>query len=162
MSRAFVMAGFMSDVSIGRNSLAIGTLCCLLAFGAAADEMHVALVKSVTGSVGVVRDGQELIAQRGMRLLKSDRILAHEAATAGIVFKDGTLLSVGPGSDIAIRDYAFEPGRNDFAFALYMAKGTAVYSSGRIGKLAPESVDISTPRATVGVRGTRFIITAEQ
>jgi hypothetical protein len=44
---------------------------------------------------------------------------------------------------------------------MYLKKGSAVYNSGKIGKLSPESVKLSTPRATVGVRGTRFIIKVE-
>lgn len=144
-----------------RTGGAIATLLCALTFPAKADDTHVALIKSVTGSVMVVRGNEQLPALSGTRLFKTDRVVSGPASTAGVVFKDGTLLSIGPASDVAIRDYGFDPRQNHFAFDLYMAKGSAVYSSGKIGKLAPEAVDISTPRATVGVRGTRFIIAAE-
>ena len=45
-----------------------------------------------------------------------------------------------------------------YAFSLYLDKGPAIYESGKIGKLAPEVVKVETPKATVGVRGTRFLI----
>ena len=53
------------------------------------------------------------------------------------------------------------PKNSRYEFSLYMARGTAIYSSGKIGKLSPESVKVNTPTATVGVRGTRFIINAD-
>ncbi|MET1024384.1 MAG: FecR domain-containing protein, partial [Pseudoxanthomonas sp.] len=63
-------------------------------------------------------------------------------------------------ADILVRDYVFEPKEAKFSFSLYLDKGSAIYESGKIGRLAPESVKIDTPTATVGVRGTRFLIEA--
>ena len=77
------------------------------------------------------------------------------------MFKDGTLLTVGSATEVQIRDYVFEPKMAKYEFSVYLSKGTAIYSSGKIGKLSPQSVRVDTPTATVGVRGTRFIITAE-
>ena len=126
----------------------------------AADD-HVAIFKNVTGTMRIVRDGVTLDATPGVTLLTSDRVVSGVESTAGIVFKDGTLVTVGPSSEIQIRDYAFEPKDSKYAFGLYLAKGQAIYSSGKIGKLSPESVKVESPTATVGVRGTRFIIKAE-
>jgi hypothetical protein len=41
-----------------------------------------------------------------------------------------------------------------------LAKGTMAYMSGIIGKLAPESVRFETPVATIGIRGTCFVVNA--
>jgi len=126
----------------------------------AADD-HVAIFKNVTGSMRVVRNDTTIDAAAGTTLQTSDRVISGVDSTAGIVFKDGTLVTVGPSSEIRIRDYAFEPKDSRFAFDLYLAKGQAIYASGKIGKLSPESVKVESPTATVGVRGTRFIIKAE-
>ncbi len=132
-----------------------------LAGYAIAQDGHVALIKSVSGSVKVVRNNVDLPATAGMSLRVADRVVSKAGASGGIVFKDGTLLTIGAGTDIAIRDYVFEPKDSNYAFSVYLAMGTAIYSSGRIGKLAPETVSVSTPSSTVGVRGTRFIVRAE-
>ena len=132
-----------------------------LASAAAAQEDHVAIFKNVAGGVKVVRSNADLNAAPGMGLFKSDRVVSDAGASAGLVFRDGTTLTVGSSTDVAIRDYAFEPKDSRYAFAVYMAKGTAIYSSGKIGKLAPAAVMVETPKAAVGVRGTRFIIQAE-
>lgn len=128
---------------------------------ACAEGDHVAIFKNVVGKVSIVRDSQSIDAQAGSPLLVADRLVAATGASAGIVFKDGTLLTLGPLADLKVRDYVFEPRESRYAFSVYLAKGSAVYSSGKIGKLAPESVKVDSPVATVGVRGTRFIINAE-
>ena len=128
---------------------------------AGAQGAHVAILKNVSGSVTLVRNGIGLAGANGMHLVETDRVVTGADSAGGIVFRDGTLLTVGPSSEVDIRSYAFEPRDSRYAFSVYLAKGTAIYSSGKIGKLAPEAVSVSTPRATVGVRGTRFIVTAE-
>jgi hypothetical protein len=126
----------------------------------AATDAHVALVKQVSGRVTVLRQGQTLEATGGTQLQVTDRLVAAPDARAGVVFKDGTLLTLGGNADVLVRDYVFEPKAGKYAFSLYMTKGSAIYESGKIGKLAPESVKVETPKATVGVRGTRFLIEA--
>jgi len=119
---------------------------------------HAALVKSVTGVVKVTRGQQTFDATSGSTLQVSDRLVSAPGASAAIVFRDGTLLTLGSGADILVRNYVFTPKDNKFAFSLYLSKGSAIYESGKIGKLSPQSVSVETPKATVGVRGTRFLI----
>ena len=125
-----------------------------LAAAAQAEPDPVALVKNVTASVGIVRDGVRLDARAGTPLFVSDRLVSAPFASAGIVFHDGTRLTLGPSSELLVRDYVFDPAASRYAFSVYLAKGAAVYASGRIGKLAPEAVKVDSPLATVGVRGS--------
>ncbi len=143
--------------------LALLTLaaCCLVAHPAVAGDDHVALFKNVTGTIKVARKDVVLVASPGMNLFATDRIVSAADGAAGIVFKDGTLLTVGHSTEVQLKEYVFEPKEARYAFSMYLARGTAIYSSGKIGKLAPELVKVDTPTATVGVRGTRFIVTAE-
>ena len=145
-----------------RSATPAWLLAVVLVAGAAnAAGDHVALFKNVTGKVSVVRDGARLDAVPGTTLFISNRLVSAPGASAGITFKDGTLLTLGPATELLVRDYAFEPRQARYAFSVYLAQGTAVYSSGRIGKLAPESVQVDAPQSFVAVRGTRFIIHAE-
>ena len=72
---------------------AIWLLCASPA--SAAEPAHAALVKSVTGSVTVNRGGEAIRAEGGLRLRVSDRIVTAPDATAAIVFRDGTMLTIG-------------------------------------------------------------------
>ena len=145
-----------------KKSLCLFALAWLtgIAAPAVAAPGHVALFKNVAGPVQVIRADQTLDASSQTTLQIDDRVVAGSSATAAIVFRDGTLLTLGGGADIQVRDYVFEPKTSQYAFSLYMAKGSAIYESGKISKVAPDAVRIETPTATVGVRGTRFLIEA--
>jgi hypothetical protein len=132
-----------------------------LANVAMAQDEHVALFKNVSGNIKVIRDKLEIVPVAGTQLMRSDIVVSGQNSSGGIVFKDGTLLTVGSSTDIEITRYIFHPEEAKYDFSLYLRKGTAIYSSGKIGKLSPESVSLNTPRATVGVRGTRFIVKAD-
>ncbi|MBI5919118.1 MAG: FecR domain-containing protein [Nitrosomonadales bacterium] len=131
---------------------------CSLACWADAD---VALVKTVSGATKVVRNGETLEAKPGMKLLASDKIVAGAGETVGLIFNDGTTLSAGPSTELDLREYVFDPGNSRYAFSLFLKKGTLVYTSGKLGKLAPSAVRLDTPRSSVGVRGTKFILSYE-
>ena len=141
-------------------SAALIAICCAAGPAVGQDD-QVAILKTLSGTVTVVRNGGNLSATKGMALLKSDKLISDAGASGGIVFADGTMFTAGPSSVIEIRNYVFEPRESRYAFSVYLARGTAIYSSGKIGRLAPQSVEVNTPRATVGVRGTRFIVTAD-
>jgi hypothetical protein len=126
-----------------------------------AQEPHIAFLKDVRGTVEVMRQGQKIAAKSGMRLYVSDRLMSGAGASAGMVFRDGTALTMGASADLSLRAYVFQPKQGEYAFDAYLAKGTALYSSGKIAKMSPDAVKVGTPTATVGVRGTRFIIEAE-
>lgn len=121
----------------------------------------VAVVKRVSGAVQLHRFNRQQALKEGDSLLASDRLVSGADGMAAVVFRDGTRLTVGASTDLQLRRYAFEPKAEDYAFDLYLAKGRTVYASGKIGKLAPQSVRLETPTATVGVRGTRLILEAE-
>jgi len=123
-----------------------------------AQELHVAIVKNASGNVEILRNKTSLSATLGMQLMRLDKIITGRGSHAGITFVDGTLVTVGSSTEIELRKYLFEPKKSNYDFELYVKKGTAVYSSGKLGKLAPEAVNLATPRATVGVHGTRLII----
>jgi hypothetical protein len=136
-------------------------LCAVLGT-ARANEVAVATLKSVSGDISVARKDTMLDAGTGTKLFVSDRIISGTDSSAGIVFKDGTVMTLGPSADMQVRDYTFEPRREKYDFFVYLAKGAAIYASGMIGKLSPEAVKVATPIATIGVRGTRFIVDAGQ
>ena len=75
-----------------------------------------------------------------------------------MTLKDNTRLSLGPSSRLTLEEFTFNPRKEEYSFISEMAKGTMVYLSGMMSKLSPESVSVKTPVATVGIRGTRFLI----
>jgi hypothetical protein len=119
---------------------------------------HIGILKNVSGDVTIHRSNTLVEARSGVQLMRSDILITQDKSYAGIIFTDGTTITIGPKTEFNINSYQFEPDVEAYAFSMYLKKGSAIYNSGKIGKLSPESVNLSTPRASVGVRGTRFII----
>ena len=76
----------------------------------------------------------------------------------GIVLRDDTTLSIGSNSELKMSEFAFEPDEGILGMTLSIAKGTLVYLSGEISKLAPGSAKIETPSGVAAVRGTKLLI----
>jgi len=113
-------------------------------------------LRKVRGDAVVIRNGASIPAVNGLSVMENDVIQTEKGASLGIVFRDNTRLSIGPETQLTLSRYIYEPSQSRFGFIARILRGTAAYISGSIGKLAPESVAIETPTATIGIRGTRF------
>jgi hypothetical protein len=118
----------------------------------------IATVKTVSGMATVVRQGGTILATIGLEIWENDTLHTGSNGSMGIVFNDDTFLSLGPGSDLVIDEFVFAPKQGKFSIVLRMLKGTAAYLSGLISKLAPDSAHFETPSASIGIRGTKFIV----
>jgi len=60
-----------------------------------------------------------------------------------------------------VNEFAFSPGEGKMSIVTRLLKGSAVYLSGIIARLSPESVRFETPVANIGIRGTMFAVKVE-
>ncbi|MBP0598761.1 FecR domain-containing protein [Herbaspirillum sp. LeCh32-8] len=139
-------------------ALASVTTCSALAQTPAAERSQAGIVKVVSGEVQVQRQQQALAAKVGDKLYPGDRIVTAEAAAVGITLRDDTLMSLGPKTSFVLEDFKFNESSGEGNVAVRVAKGTLRYVSGLIGKRAPERQQVATPTATIGIRGTDFIV----
>lgn len=119
---------------------------------------QVASIKSFSGDAFVKHNKTSSKLTLGAKLFKNDIIITKENGSVSIVFNDGSLLSLGENSFLTINEYIFKPLKNDFDFNLTLKSGTAVFESGKIGKLAPESFKMNFPKGIIGIRGTKFLL----
>jgi hypothetical protein len=117
----------------------------------------VGMVKSVSGAAFVEREGHRMAATPGRELLLGDRVSTGNDGAMGILLRDETAISLGPSTETGIEEFAYEPAEHKLGMVLRVARGVFCYLSGKISKLAPGSVRIETPVATLGVRGTYFV-----
>lgn len=127
-----------------------------------ASENLAGIVKSIKGTNTIVRNGQEIAADPGLRLLEADTVQTGPQGALAIIFKDDTVLSLGPNSVLVIDEFLFSPHRGKLSIITRMIKGTAVYLSGIIAKLSPESAIFKTPDASLGIRGTKFLVEVKE
>jgi hypothetical protein len=121
-------------------------------------ESKIGVLKKVEGEVLVLRGELSLPGVVGMTLFEEDLLKTGPHGAVGIVMNDDTTLSLGPQSELSLKEYVFDPKSESFSVVLRMLKGTFVYMSGIIGKLAPDSIRLETPDSTIAVRGTRLLI----
>lgn len=127
----------------------------LLSFLFSAD---IAIVKNLSGDVMVKRAEKLVEMTQGDKLLKNDILITKSSSSVGVIFQDGTVLSLGENSILHVDDYLFEPAKSEFKFDIKLDKGLATFESGKIGKLSPESVMFRIPEGTIGIRGTKFYV----
>lgn len=118
-------------------------------------------VRVTSGTAFIVRSGQTLPAQAGQSVFEGDRLRTGADGSLGITFRDDTRLSLGPGTNVDVAQYAFAPAEGRLGLMLSVLRGAVAYVSGRLAKLAPDSVRLETPAAIVGVRGTSLAISVE-
>lgn len=135
-----------------------GILVLVLSCFVAAADQAVAEIRTLRGEVQVLREGKKLPLYGGDKLYRSDVVITGEESSVGLIFEDNTVLSLGAKSKVVIQEFVFAPEKGVMSMILRLLKGTASYLSGIIGKQSPEKVKFNTPTATIGVRGTQFLV----
>ena len=126
-----------------------------------ASDAPVGSVSRLKGTASIVRKNQVIPAQIGEKIYMMDALKTGRDGSLGVVFKDDTLLSIGPQSEIIISEFLFSPAEGKLSIVTRLLKGSAIYLTGIIGKLSPESVRFETPVANIGIRGTKFAVKIE-
>jgi len=138
--------------------LIVGTLVLLAGFTQAAWAAEVGQIKTAKGGVVIVRDGKEMAGAAGTALQHADRIVTKADGSAGITFKDNSLLSLGPDSMLDISRFSFGAKDQPDELEATLHRGTLSAVSGKIVARTPEAMRIKTPTTVLGVRGTEFFV----
>jgi hypothetical protein len=115
-------------------------------------------VKTVSGTAMIVRDSGTVPARAGDPIYATDTLRTAGDGSVGVTLRDDTRVSLGPNSEVKVDRYVYAPGEGGLGMVLKFVHGVAVYVSGRMAKLAPDSVRLEAPSAIVGVRGTTVAI----
>lgn len=121
----------------------------------------VGYVKTVTGEAFVVTASQSVKAQPGTAVLLGSLLKTSKASSMGVTFKDNTLMSFGPDTEMSVDEYLYAPAEGDLKLSTRLTRGTLNYVSGVIAKLKPTAVTVKTPTGIIGVRGTQFVAKVE-
>ena len=114
------------------------------------------------GVTSVERKGTESDLNLDSGIMFMDNVKTGKGEL-GITFIDDTNVAVSSQSSLIIDDFIYDPNSADGSrLALKVAAGTVRYASGNIAKLSKQNVDIRTPTARIGVRGTAFSMTVDE
>lgn len=120
----------------------------------------IGLVKVLTGTASVTRDGGAQPLAAGSDVFRNDVVTTSAESSVGITFRDDTTLSMGPKGRMVLDDFAFDPAQENVKLGVRLLKGTFAMASGQIAKLAPQNVAVQTSATTIGIRGTTFLVEA--
>jgi hypothetical protein len=99
-----------------------------------------------------------MAAAPGTALQQADRVVTKADGSAGITFKDNSLLSLGPDSMLDISHFSFQATDQPDGLEATLHRGTLSAVSGKIVAKSPEAMKIKTPTTVLGVRGTEFFV----
>jgi hypothetical protein len=148
----------------------ISTLLCVLllagnaAFAqtAAPSELQAGTIKSVRGDVHLLNGtGTQRAAVPGDLLMPIDRVVTGADSAASVVLRDGTTMVVGPSSRLDVKEFHFDATTQDGGLLVSLLRGSMRMITGLIGKKQPDAVRVETQTATIGIRGTDFIVQAD-
>jgi hypothetical protein len=152
--------GFMNTL---RRSL--GVIAVVIGFAtpvfAQQEATAAGRIKNVSGAAFIVRNNAVIPAQMGQVVYEADALRTGADGKIGVTLKDDTRLALGPGSEVRLERFAYAPGTANMGLVLKFVRGVTAYVSGRLAKLAPDSIRLETPSAIVGVRGTTLAIRVE-
>jgi hypothetical protein len=123
----------------------------------------VALVKSVKGEVSVTHESKKVNTLKvGDKIFVKDFIKTTENSNIGLIFEDNTLISIGSNSEFSVDEYLFEPADKKVKFGSNLLKGTMACITGLIPKINPNAMEIKTKSASIGIRGTYFVVEVKE
>ncbi len=118
----------------------------------------IAIVKMAKGNPVVKRDDKIINLKVGDELLNNDILITDANSKVGVIFDDGSSLTLGESSYLNIEEFKFKPIEEIYKFSLKLDKGKAMFESGKVSEISPESFEFKIPDGIIGIRGTKFII----
>ena len=107
------------------------------------------------------QSGEEVTAALNAAIVSMDTV-ETENGRLKIQFVDDTEVSMTEHTIVEINEYVFDPDPNKSKMALNFAQGTARFATGRLGLVPKENIEIQTPTASIGIRGTDFTMSVDE
>ena len=120
------------------------------------------ITEQVNAPPSIVRKSATLAAGKGSGVEADDNVRTT-AGKVGITFTDNTRVQINENSKLVIDSFVFDPNnKKGGKLAMKVAMGTVRYASGAVAHNNPDSVKLTTPTATIAVRGTDFTMTVDE
>ena len=112
-------------------------------------------ITALQGSAFIIRtDGTKVQASDGAPIFQGDTIETAAKGAVGITFADQSTFSLADEGQMVIDEMVYDPGTQSGKSAISVAEGIFTFVSGQIAKTDVGAMTISTPVATIGIRGT--------
>lgn len=144
------------------RKIAQATVNALLLVGVAAQGASIGGIVESTGVGSLERETSDtVVATVGEEIQLNDTAQTAKGRML-IKFLDEAELSLIEHTKVYIDKVYYDPDPSKSKMVMKMALGTARFASGRLGMVNKSNIDISTPTATIAVRGTDFTTTIDE
>jgi hypothetical protein len=113
-------------------------------------------VATLTGSATVTRNKQASPLKPKDDIFLNDVLQTAANSTLGVTFNDATTFNLTANAQITVDSYVYEDGGNQNGALFDIAKGTVAFAAAAVAKSG--NMKISTPTATLGIRGTTGLV----
>jgi hypothetical protein len=121
----------------------------------AADE-PIGNVATLTGSANVTRNNTATRLKLQDDIFQNDVLQTSANSTLGVTFNDATTFNLTANARITVDNYVYENGGKQNAALFDIAKGTVAFVAAEVAHTG--DMRISTPTATLGIRGTTGLV----
>jgi hypothetical protein len=119
-------------------------------------EEPIGNVATVTGSATVTRNNEATALKVKDDIFLNDVVQTSVNSSLGVTFNDATTFNLKANSQITIDNYVYEDGGKQNAALFAVARGTVAFVAAAVAKTG--DMKISTPTATLGIRGTSGLV----
>jgi hypothetical protein len=123
---------------------------------AAAPVDPIGNVATLDGSATVTRNSTATPLRLKDDIFKNDVLQTSANSTLGVTFNDETTFNLTANARVVIDNYVYEDGGTNNAALFNIAKGTVAFVASAVAKTG--DMKISTPTATLGIRGTTGLV----
>jgi hypothetical protein len=117
-------------------------------------------VAAVTGIATVIRNKDSVPLKLKDDIFLNDVLQTSANSSLGVTFNDATTFHLSANARITVDSYVYEDGGQQNAALFDVAKGTVAFVAAAVAKTG--DMKISTPTATLGIRGTTGLIEVPQ
>lgn len=121
----------------------------------ASGDVPIGSVDAVEGSATVVRtNGDTETISTGTSIFQGDTVTTGADSNVSILFVDETTFALDGDGEMTIDEMVFDPDASTGSALFSVAEGVFTLVSGQIAKTDPDAMTLTTPIATIGIRGT--------
>ena len=122
----------------------------------ASGDEPVGNVATLTGSASVTRNKTATPLKVQDDIYRNDVLQTAANSTLGVTFNDATTFNLTANARITVDDFVYEDGGKQNAALFDIARGTVAFAAASVAKTG--NMKISTPTATLGIRGTTGLV----
>ena len=139
----------------------LSLVCVLFLVNPALANVGAGSIGEIKGS-GAIERGRDVIeGNTGVNVQMQDTAVTANG-TMRIDFIDETRVDITEHSRLIIDEFVYDPANNVGSLSIKASLGGVRYASGQIAKRYQQNVKIKTPSATIGVRGTDFVMVVDE